>query len=654
MKHWTNPISQRSITSSHNVSYIMIRMTVILIAVITACITAKATTHTHAFVVPGYDYKQPAGGATVTTLEVGDLAFRKVNVTNAFELQFNPNSTSGLFCVEDKSKGYGCLGKLIELLFLPYNHITITGIRIYVLDDRSNGIRHGNRTLDYVSGPPARYSWTGTSTSEVSLKVSSSERNAMKFTCIEVDYRNTVSGGDSGDQGGDSGDQGGDSGNQGGDSGDQGGSGNQGGNEGGNEGDKVDPVIIFTPESDAPIDPSTAISLSCSVSTATIYYTTGSGTPSITSEYMYRAPFTLSLPDHMTVTAIAVTPTGRFTTASRTYTFATSNSIESFMANASSTIPTTLTTRLTVAYADRTTAYLTDTDGTYVPMRNNSNFTLVAGDIISTITATISRDPDGFYAINPTTKPSVTGRAAIAPQPVTATPADILSLPLHAYITLADITISDGVAFGKDGRAAWISNKYGAVQGSTLIGKCNLTGFVGLYNGVKCIYPTAVKSLEAKPDDNPDIKTDSCSLAYAAAGGTIEVFAQINDYTLTPVGRPLSMPCKIEKGKSAYAYLIPAEGREFVSAFLDAEIVLPGSPILRTTPYGPMIEIDMSADHQLLVTFGEVNGIDDVNQDNIPTEYYTINGVSLGSTKPSRAGVYIMRQGRTVTKIVIN
>lgn len=612
---------------------------------------------THVFVVPGYDYKTEA---TKTVLETGDLSWRKLSVAGGFELYFDPNSTAGLFTIESASKGYGSLGKMIQLVFTPYNYMKITGVRLYVFDDQSDGIKCGSQSLSFVSGDPGYYYWTGSTTEPLTLRVSSQARNAMKFRVIEVDYESAVPGTEPGgdnqgsdNQGGDN--QGGD--NQGSDS--QGGSNQGNDNQGSDNNEDPTPVITFSPEANDPITPETRIALSCNVANATIYYRTDGTTPKFINSEIYREPIVLSLPDNMTIKAVAVTPRGKYASAERTYRFGSVNTIADFLNNASSESPSTLSTSLTVVYSCPPTIYVADATGSCIPLITGGTTGYAPGTVFSSITGTLGKDKEGFDVINLSATPAVSSTGGQAPVAKETTIDRIMSLPLHSFVALRDVTIKDGVAFSEDGRALWLDDRYRVLSSAAVNKTADLSGFVGLYGGARCLYPVSVNfhtdqgtDPGTDPGDGTE-KADSCSLAVTASGGRVEVFDAINEYTHTPIGAPKELPCKIVKGKTAYAFLLPDDKKQLAGAFLDGTVIEAANPAFSETPYGLLIRVEMDKDHQLLVVFAELDGIEEINVDNGETIYYTISGVSLGKERPTKAGIYLVRRGQKVEKIMI-
>lgn len=641
-------------------SFLLFRV-FLLLAILWVPVDAAAKTH--AFVVPGYDYKTEA---TKSVLETGDLSWRKLSVAGGFELYFDPNSTAGLFTIESASKGFGSLGKMVQLIITPYNYIKITGVRIYVFDDQSDGIRCGSEALSFVSGDPGYYYWKGAETQPVTLRVSSQTRNAMKFRVIEVDYESAVPGTEPGDDNKGDDNKGDD--NKGDDNNgdDNKGDDNKGddnkGDDPGNtpgENEEPTPVITFSPEANEPITPETRITLSCNVANATIYYRTDGATPKFVNSEIYREPIALSLPDNMTIRAVAVTPRGKYTSAERTYRFGAVTSIADFLNNASTDSPSSLTTRLTVVYSCPPTIYVADPTGSCIPLVTEGLTGYAPGTVFSSITGILGKDKEGYSVINLSAAPTVSSTGGPAPVASETTIDRIMTLPLHSFVALRDVTIKDGVAFSDDGRALWLDDRYHVLSSAAVNRKADLSGFVGLYGGARCLYPASV-NLHNDPGDNPGNtpgdstqKTDSCTLAVTASGGRVEVFDAINEYTRTPIGAPKELPCKIVKGKIAYAYLLPDEKKQLAGAFLDGTVVEAANPAFSETPYGLLIRVEMDKDHQLLVVFAELDGVEEINADSSAASYYTISGVSLGKERPTKAGIYLMRKGNKVEKILI-
>lgn len=623
-------------------------MSVVMFACMLLSAAVPSAAKTHAFVVPGYDYNGKAD--IVTTLETGDLSWRKLNVTDGFELFFNPNSTGGLFSVENASKGYGHLGKLVELLFTPYNFKRITGVRIYVFDDRSDGIKHGTRTLTYVSGDPGYYRWTGDEREQLSLKVSSSNRNAMKFRYIEVDYDSVTGGDEPGkdDPGKDDPDEPGKD-----DPGKE--DPDEPGKDDPNKDPDKAPVLTLSPDGTTAVAQGTVVTLTASPSTATIYYRLDGQTPRLTQDEIYRGPITLSLRGGMDLRAVAVSPNGQYCSAAARYYFSATNSIADFLANGSTEHSVKLTSLMTVVYSNGPTVYVRDNSGDIIPLELPVETEFAPGTVLSDVSATVSTDKEGFQIMRAKSLPYVASSGGASPVAAEASVGDIIKLPLHSYVAVRGVTITNGVAFSDDGRAVWLSDRFGVVPSQTATRKADIVGLVGLYSGSKCLYPTAVRLLPLEGEgEEPGEKVDSCQLSATASGGRIEIFDAINDYTLTPIGAPLTTPCRIAKGSTAYAYLLPDANKELAGAFLDGVIVEAGSPLFRTTPYGLMLEIEMDRDHQLLVAFAETDGIESVGIDGTDSaEYFTVLGISLGNKRPTKAGMYLVRIGNKVEKIII-
>lgn len=621
-----------------------LRINTFLVAALLILLSFPLQAKTIALTVPGYDY--PGKGEKIV-LDTGNLNDRKVTVSNAFTLYFNPNGYLGEYYVEKADKGYGTFGRSLKMEFKPYTYMKITGIRIYVYDDESEGIWTGSKRLTFVSGSPGYYVWEGTVTgSTLSLVVKSEAKRAMKFKCIEVDYDNVISGTDPPEEPDDPNNPN-----------DPDNPNNPGG--GGDDPEEPDeevaPVIIFSPDGSEPVAPGTKVELSCTSKKARIYYRTDGKMPLMKEEELYTEPIELSLPDKVTITALAVNPSGSYSTGEVRYRFSDVGTIESFLENGSEDTPTVLKGALTVAYCGEGMMYVKDRQENFIPVSIGSAFSCAAGTVFSSLEGVIVTDKEGFKYIRATSVPVLLSTGGKAPLPREADVAKITNMALHSFVTIRDVKISNGVAFSDDGKAVWLNDRFRKLKPEAENRISDIAGFVGLYGGAKCLYPTGIniKNLPGGGEPGSGESADSCQLAITATGGTVEVFTEINDYTRTPIGKPLAQPCKVLKNATAYAFLRPEGKREMAGAFLDGVSIENGNPILSHTAYGDMVEIRMDADHQLLVVFAELDGIESIGAGSGTTEYYTLQGVRLGTERPERAGVYIVRSGRKVSKLII-
>lgn len=590
---------------------------------------------TIALTVPGYEYQ---GKGEKMVLDIGNLNDRKVTVSNAFTLYFNPNGYMGEYYVEKADKGYGTFGRNLKMEFKPYTYMKITGIRIYVYDDESEGIWTGSKRLTFVSGSPGYYVWDGLVTeSTLSLVVKSEAKRAMKFKCIEVDYDNVITGIDPPVEPDDPNNPGG------------------GGEDPEKPEEEVTPVIIFSPDGTKPVAPGTKIELSCNSKTAKIYYRTDGKTPEQKEDELYTEPIELSLPDRMTVTALAVNPSGKYSTGEVRYRFSDVGTIESFLENGSEETSTVLKGALTVAFCGEGMMYVKDSRENYIPVSIGSAFSCAAGTVFSSLEGVIATDKEGFKYIRATSVPVLSSTGGKAPLPQEADVAKITNMPLHSFVTIRDVKIVNSVAFTDNGKAVWLNDRFSKLKPEAENRKSDIAGFVGLYGGAKCLYPTGIniKNLPSGGSQDTGESADTCQLAITATGGKVEVFTEINDYTRTPIGKPLEQPCKVLKNATAYAFLLPEGKKEMAGAFLDGVSIENGNPILSQTAYGVMVEIKMDADHQLLVVFAELDGIESIGAGSATAEYYTLQGVRLGTERPQHPGVYIVRSGRKVSKLII-
>ncbi len=598
------------------------RIAVAVMAVV-ACVALMSldchgALRTHVVIGSGAEYKGDCDGMTV--IPPGDVAGVSLSVPDGFRMLFSNGSVEQLPYVDQRS---GLIKLYVgnELRFTPITGIKICSVRIVVQDDYSSGWKNLATALP-IDRTGSRYEWNGESAYPINLAVSGRPGEYQLVAYVEIDYAPIVE--------------------------------TPPGGEDPSDEDPIKPVVI-SPQTASPISPDSEISLSCESSNVRIYYTTDGSAPTDRSP-VYMHPFTLSPSTGLIVRALAVTPRGQTATALRRYYLDRVESLEDFIINGCREYETSIECPLRIAYGKGEYGYIatadTDDDTQYLLVKFPRDYSIPRPNTLIKNVKGLCQylyDQDGLAM---TSAPEAVGEAT---KPLIAEKKKISAIAerhLNLYVSLSDVTLTGDRFVDTEGYAIEAEDIFSVISNDYRQRKlAEVEGFVGMKGDILTLRPTKIT---ADRSDSPEayLKT------MAVGGGKIEVFEAINDYSLTPVGRPLDLAQPLTASNVYYTYLIPDPGRELVSLVVDSEVFTPESGELKATPYGLLHEFKAKAgETTMIATFAQKSGIDscldDSNKNAGRAEYFTLSGISLGYRLPEAKGFYLRRRGVETEKIAV-
>lgn len=573
---------------------------------------------THVVIGVGADYAAECNGMTV--IPAGDVAGWSISVPDGFRILFSNGSAEQLPYV-DQRFGYIKIYAGNEFRLTPMTGIKICSVRIYVKEDYSSGWKNLATALP-IDRIGSRYEWRGESAYAVNLSVAGRSGDYQHVAYFEIDYAPIVE--------------------------------TPPDSEDPSDEEDIKPVII-SPQTSSPISPDQEISLSCESENTRIYYTTDGSEPGDRSP-VYMHPFTLSPSTGLIVRAMAVMPRGQTATALRRYYLDRVESPEDFIINGCRNYETKIDCGLRIAYGKGEYGYIatadTDDDTQYLLVKFPRGYEIPRPNtMIENVKGVCDYmlDQDGMMMIS---APTATDECPNPLIPVKKKISSIAERHLNLYISISDVTFTGEKFVDKEGYSILADDIF-SVAGNDLKQKnlAEVEGFVGLKGDLLTLRP--VKAVVDRSDSR-----EAYLKTIAVGGGKIEVFDAINDYSLTPVGRPLDLALPLTASNCYYVYLIPDDGRELASLVVDGELLTPDDETLTDTPYGTLYEFKAKAgETTMIATFGLKSGVENLTDDSEKNagraEYFTLSGISLGYRVPEAKGLYLCRNGARVMKIAV-
>lgn len=266
---------------------------------------------------------------------------------------------------------------------------------------------------------------------------------------------------------------------------------------------------------------------------------------------------------------------------------------------------------------------------------------------------------------------------------------------LEGVSIAADAESTDGLNFiASDGTSQiTLRNRYSKTVTVPVTESATVYGFVGVFNDAVQIFPVIIEDDEPVGPVGPTTGTatfdfnapSSLSPAQGQPGEGAENAINITNVTFTdgPVSLSFYMPAELEgKSKDPRLYLYKGtpelrmySGTSMTIAATEAQITgiefqcsyddnINGTASTGTLTAGkpaiwageaPSVTFDWSATskaNKIVVTYVTNAGIDavDTTDDDAPVEFYNLQGVRVENPT---AGIYIRRQGRNVTKVLV-
>lgn len=573
---------------------------------------------THVVIGAGADYNGDCDGMTV--IPPGDVAGVSLSVPDGFRLLFSNGSVEQLPYVDQRS-GFIKIYAGNEFRLTPVTGIKICGVRIYVKDDYSSGWKNLATALP-IDRTGSRYEWRGESAYPLNLAVAGRSGDYQHVAYFEIDYAPIVE--------------------------------TPPGSEEPSDEEDIKPVVI-SPQTASPVSPDQEISVSCESPNIRIFYTTDGSQPTDRSP-VYMHPFTLSPSTGLIVRALAVTPRGQTATALRRYYLDRVESLEDFIINGCRDYETKIDCSLRIAFGKGEYGYIatadTDDDTQYLLVKFPRNYEIPRPNTLIKNVKGLCQyiyDQDGMIM---TSDPEAAGES---PKPLIAEQKKISSIGerhVNLYVSFSDVTLTGDRFVDSEGYSIEAEDIFSVIDSEFKQRKlAEVEGFVGLKGDILTLRPTKITA------DRSDSR-EAYLKTMAVGGGKIEVFDAINDYSLTPVGRPLDLAQPLIAPNIYYTYLIADPGREFISLVVDSKVFTPESEELKATPYGLLYEFKAKAgETTMIATFAQKSGITttlyDNNKNADRAEYFTLSGISLGYRLPEAKGIYLRRKGAEVEKIAV-
>ena len=361
---------------------------------------------------------------------------------------------------------------------------------------------------------------------------------------------------------------------------------------------------------------------------------------------------------------------------------------------------TPLDAALTVVYQNGKDLWVTEGDA-WALVYGELTQTYTNGDVIPAPVTGKYEEYNGMPEFIPV---ATTFGTAAAGTPVVAAAVEISSITaadaaryvrLEGVSIAADTESTDGLNFiASDGTSQiTLRNRYSKTVTVPVTESATVYGFVGVFNDAVQIYPVIIEN------DGPDVPVNptagtatfdfnapaSLSPAQAMPGEGADNAVNITDVTFTdgPVSLSFYMPADLAgKSKDPRLYLYKGtpelrmySGTSMTIAATGAQITgiefqvsyddnINGTASTGTLTAGkpstwtgeaPSVTFDWTATskaNKIVVTYITNTGIDavDTTDDDAPVEFYNLQGVRVDN--PAN-GIYIRRQGRNVTKVLV-
>ena len=366
------------------------------------------------------------------------------------------------------------------------------------------------------------------------------------------------------------------------------------------------------------------LSLSCTTSDASIYYTLD-GTDPTSASTAYTSAITIS--ETTTVKAIAVSGEQTSEIASATYTFPTAVANIAALADVASGVDVVLTlTDAQVLYVNGTNdVYIKDATGAMDFFKSGLTFT--AGQILNGTIIASNSPYNGIYEIKPisgvTNLDNVTVSEGEA-TPVVMTTAEASESSAYCQlVTINDVTpVADGTKFYTDDtKTLQIYNKYGLDYTLDASKKYSITGMIITFPSggsiLSEIAPTVVPEEVEEPQpvgfrdiklnlmEHPEVLTQSNVYITVAEDGTIGTTDNADEAAATVKGKVHS-----SYGSSNFTASVPVEGTVKIT--------------YATHDYGNDITVT-NAEGETVATLNTVGDKWMSNHDNVVSTYYRVN-----------------------------
>lgn len=366
------------------------------------------------------------------------------------------------------------------------------------------------------------------------------------------------------------------------------------------------------------------LTLSCTTSGASIYYTLD-GTDPTSASNAYTSAITIN--ETTTVKAIAVSGEETSDIASATYTFPTAVSNIAGLAEVASGTDVVLTlTDAQVLYVNGTNdVYIKDASGAMDFFKSGLTFT--AGQVLNGTIIASNSPYNGIYEIKPisgvTNLDNVTVSEGEA-TPVVMTTAEASEASAYCQlVTIKDVTpVADGSNFYTDDtKTLQIYNKFSLEYSLDATKKYNVTGIIVTYKKNNVIYseiaPTVVPEEVEEPQpvgfrdiklnlmEHPEVLTQSNVYITVAEDGTIGTTDNADEAAATVKGKVHS-----SYGSSNFTASVPVEGTVKIT--------------YATHDYGNDITVT-NAEGETVATLNTVGDKWMSNHDNVVSTYYRVN-----------------------------
>ena len=366
------------------------------------------------------------------------------------------------------------------------------------------------------------------------------------------------------------------------------------------------------------------LSLSCTTSGASIYYTLDGTDPTSAS-----TPYTEAINISATTTVKAIAVSGEETSeiASATYTFPTTVASIAGLAEVASGTDVVLTlTDAQVLYVNGTNdVYIKDATGAMDFFKSGLTFT--AGQILNGTIIASNSPYNGIYEIKPisgvTNLDNVTVSDGEA-TPVVMTTAEASESSAYCQlVTIKDVTpVADGSNFYTDDtKTLQIYNKFGLEYSLDATKKYNVTGIIITYKKNNVIYseiaptvgpeeveepqPVGFRDIKLNLMEHPEVLTQSNVYITVAEDGTIGTTDNADEAAATVKGKVHS-----SYGSSNFTASVPVEGTVKIT--------------YATHDYGNDITVT-NAEGETVATLNTVGDKWMSNHDNVVSTYYRVN-----------------------------
>ena len=408
------------------------------------------------------------------------------------------------------------------------------------------------------------------------------------------------------------------------------------------------------------------VTISCDTEGASIYYTLD-GTDPTAASTLYEAPFAVE--KSCTVKAIAI----KGETSSKISTLAVvvpakAKSIAEMIEMAPNKDNKVIVAcELTVVYVNGRYVYVTDANGGATLLYDLAT-DYVAGDVIPAGWEAINSIYNGMIEFKGNTPASTEKAEFTIPTVETVTEADVNRVVVISKVKFLDATPADKAqnftGTLSDGTKVTFRTNFDGVE-SVPAGVYNVTAAVGIYNKTLQVYPISYESAlekvevpfiiggsKAEYTDGEEIRLSAGNTGatiYYTLDGSNVVIPGWGEVPSMPATTPASAPRKLETAddtnEPASSTLVYDPKNPIVfheGQTLDLNYVAYKEGMAPSEPQRLVVNGD-----------GETTGIENVAVDadtTAPVEYFNLQGVRVENPA---AGIFIRRQGRTISKVIV-